>query len=169
MKLYEIAQSLQDLMQDIENGNIPEEAIKDTLECVELAFEEKADNIACIIKNMNAEVAAIKVEEDRLAERRKSKEKEAERLQNYLADMFQRTGFEKVETARNKITFRKNPPKVVFTDEKTFIEWAIKNEKDYFLNYGKPTINKTNVKEAINGGEAIPGAQIITEQRLQIQ
>ena len=169
MTLYEIAQDFLALMQDIENGNIPEEAIKDTLECVELAFEEKADNIACYIKNLNAEAAAIKVEEERLAERRKAKEKEAERLQSYLADMLQQTGIEKVETARNKMTFRKNPPKVVFNDEKAFIEWAVSNEKSYYLNYGKPTINKTNVKEAINGGEAIPGAQIITEKRLQIQ
>lgn len=169
MTLYEIAQDFLALMQDIENGNIPEEAVKDTLECVELAFEDKADNIACYIKNLNAEAAAIKAEEEKLAERRKSKEKEAERLQSYLADMLQRTGFDKVETARNKITFRKNPPKVVFADEKAFIDWAVSNDKSYYLNYGKPTINKTNVKDAINGGEAIPGAQIISEQRLQIQ
>jgi phage host-nuclease inhibitor protein Gam len=169
MHLYEIAKVLEDLKEEIENGNIPEEAIADTLECVEMAFEEKADNIACIIKNWKAEVAAIKAEEDALAQRRKVKEREMERLTNYLADILHSSGFEKVETARNKISFRKNPPKVVVADEAAFIEWAMKNEKDYFLSYGKPTLNKTNIKDAIVCGEVVPGAQILNSWNIQIR
>lgn len=169
MHLYEIAKVLEDLKEEIENGNIPEEAIPDTLECVEMAFEEKADNIACIIKNWKAEAAAIKAEEDALAQRRKAKEREMERLTDYLADILHASGFEKVETARNKISFRKNPPKVVVADEAAFIEWAMSNDKDYFLNYGKPTLNKTNIKDAITSGEKIPGAQIVNSLNIQIK
>ena len=169
MHLYEIAKVLEDLKEDIENGNIPEEAIADTLECVELALEEKADNIACIIKTWKAEAAAIKAEEEILEQRRKVKEREIDRLTNYLSDILQKSGFDKVETARNKISFRKNPPKVVVADEAAFIEWAMKNEKDYFLNYGKPTLNKTNIKDAITGGEKIPGAQIVNSLNIQIK
>ena len=169
MRLYEIAQVLIDLRRDIEEGNIPEEAIADTLECVELALEDKADNIACWIKNLNAETAAIKAEEDKLKERRQAKEREAERLQRYLADMLTMAGVDKVETARNKITFRKNPPKVVIADEAAFIKWAQDNEKGYFLNYGKPSISKTNVKDALDRGEAIPGATVASSVNIQIK
>lgn len=168
MKLYEIGAAYQQLQEDIENGLIPEEAIADTLECITMALDEKADNIACLIKNLNAEALAIKVEEERLAERRKSKEKEADRMTQYLSDILQQSGIDKIETARNKITFRKNPPKVVIDDEKAFIEWATENAK-YFLKYANPTVNKTAVKDAITSGAVVMGAQIISEERISIK
>lgn len=168
MKLYELAQAYQQFIDDVENGLIPEEAIADTLECITMALDEKADNIACIIKNLQAEAAAIKAEEEKLAERRKSKEKEADRLTQYLSDILLQSGHKTIETARNKISFRKNPPKVVFDDEKAFIEWAQENGT-YFLKYGNPTINKTAVKDAINEGTVIKGAQIISEERISIK
>ena len=83
--------------------------------------------------------------------------------------MLTRVGVDKVETARNKLSFRKNPPKVVFADESAFVEWALANEKGYFLSYGKPTISKTRVKDAIDSGEIIPGAQIVNSLNLQIR
>lgn len=169
MHLYEITQVLRNLKRDIEEGNIPEEAIADTLECVELALEDKADNIACIIKSWNAEAQAIKAEEEALAQRRKARERQAQRLQDYLHEMLASVGVDKVETARNKITFRKNPPKVIIFDEAAFIEWAMSNEKDYFLNYGKPTINKTNVKDAISRGEEVLGATVASSVNIQIR
>lgn len=169
MKLYEIAQVYENLLNDIEAGLIPEEAVKDTLECVELALEEKADNIACIIKNMNAEAAAIKAEEDALAERRRAKEKEAERMQNYLAEMLTIAKVDKLETARNKISFRKTPAKVIIHDEQAFVDWCVANEKDYFLKYSNPTVNKTNVKDAIIKGELLPGAIVKSGVSLQIR
>lgn len=168
MKLYEIGAAYQQLQEDIENGLIPEEAIPDTLECITMALDEKADNIACLIKNLQAEAQAIKAEEEKLAERRKSKEKEADRLTQYLSDILLQSGYKTIETARNKITFRKNPPKVVIDDEKAFIEWAAENAK-YFLKYANPTVNKTAVKDAITSGAVVMGAQIISEERISIK
>lgn len=168
MKLYEIANEYQQFMESVEAGLIPEEAIADTLECITMALDEKADNIACLIKNLNAEALAIKAEEERLTERRKSKEKEADRLTQYLSDILLQSGYKTIETARNKITFRKNPPKVVIDDEKAFIEWATDNAK-YFLKYANPTVNKTAVKDAITSGAVVMGAQIISEERISIK
>lgn len=168
MKLYEIANEYQEFMECVEAGLIPEEAIPDTLECITMALDEKADNIACLIKNLQAEALAIKAEEERLTERRKSKEKEADRLTQYLSDILLQSGYKTIETARNKITFRKNPPKVVIDDEKAFIEWATENAK-YFLKYANPTVNKTAVKDAITSGAVVMGAQIISEERISIK
>jgi hypothetical protein len=169
MHLYEIAAEHRAFARDVEDGLIPEEAIADTLECIEMAFVDKADSIACLIKNWEAEAAAIKAEEDALAQRRKARERQTERLRVYLHEQIAQIGLDKVETARNKITFRKNPPKVVVADEDAFITWAIANEKDYFLNFGKPTLNKTNLKEALSGGEVIPGAKMVSSVALQIK
>ena len=53
MKLYEIANDYLALLQAIDEGEIPEEAIADTLEAIEGEIEFKADNLACVLKTLN--------------------------------------------------------------------------------------------------------------------
>ena len=168
MKLYELKAVYENFLEAIEAGEIPEEAIADTLESIEADIEEKADSIACLLKGLDADIAAIKAEEDRLEQRRKSKEKTKESIKEYLSSTLLAMGKTQIETARNKISFRKTPPKVVFDDEKSFIEWAILND-DSLLTYGKPTVNKTAIKEAIESGKEINGAKIVVGQNIQIK
>ena len=66
MKLYELATDFLTFMEAIENEEVPEEAIADTLESITLDIEDKADNIACLLKNLDAEITAIKAEETSL-------------------------------------------------------------------------------------------------------
>ena len=167
MKLYEIAVEYQNFLEAIENGDIPEEAIIDTLESITSILEDKADNIACLIKNMSAEAEAIKAEEVKLSERRKAKEKQVDRLKEYLSTTLLASGYTKIETARNKITFRKSES-VAVDDEAEFIKWAMGNE-DTYLTYKDPTINKTAVKEALKNGIELNGVRIESKQNLQIK
>lgn len=167
MKLYEIAAEYKSFLESVEAGEIPEEAINDTLESIQSLLEDKADNIACMIKNTTAEVEAIKAEEDRLAERRKVKEKQIERMKAYLSEILIKNGVDKIETARNKITFRKSES-VTVDNEAEFIEWAVHNN-DEFLTYKSPTINKTAIKKAIANGVEVEGARIESKQNMQIK
>ena len=168
MKLYELSKDYENLILAIENGEVPEEAIADTLESIELMLDDKADNIACWIKQLTAEAEAIKAEEDKLKARRTAKLNRAERLTEYLAECLTNAGRTKIETARNVISFRKTPPKVVFDDEKAFVEWAVVNA-DTLLNYGKPTVNKTAVKAAIEIGWNFAGVRIESSQNIAIK
>ena len=167
MKLYEIAAEYDRFIEAVENGEIPEEAVADTLESITSVYEEKVDNIGCLIKNLIAEAAAIKAEEDSLKERRMRKEKRAEQLKTYLADVLTRSGVAKFETARNKMTFRRSES-VAVENESAFIEWAQKNN-DVFLTYKAPTINKTEVKKALASGEEIAGVRIESRMNLQLK
>lgn len=168
MKLYEITADYQNLLEAIANGEIPEEAIADTLESVTALLEDKADNIACLIKNLMAEAEAIKAEEDKLKARRTAKLNRAERLTNYLSDTLLQSGNTKIETARNVITFRKTPPKVVFDDEKAFLSWAIEHAP-VLLNIPRPTNDRTAVKNAIAEGAEIRGARVESSLSIQIK
>lgn len=166
MKLYEIANDYLALMQAIENDEIPEEAIADTLEAIVAEIEDKADNIACLLKNIDADIVAIKAEEAKLAERRKVKEKSAERIKQYLSDVLQSAAIDKVETARNRITFRKSES--VELDEGAFVAWAMENRDD-LLTYSAPKANKTEIKKALKGGAEIVGAQLVSKNNIQIK
>lgn len=168
MKLYEIAQEYRSFLEAVENGEVPDECIADTLEAITGEIEIKADNIACLLKDIEGDILKIKAEENNLAERRKQLEKSADRIKQYLSDTLQHLEINKVETARNKITFRKSEA-VEVADEFSFIEWCQKNDKDDLLTYKAPSVNKTAIKKAINGGDEIPGAVIVNKQNIQIR
>lgn len=165
MKLYELANDYAALLQAIENDEIPEEAIADTLEAIKGEIEIKADNIACLLKNTEAEIKAFKEEEARLAERRKTKERVYERCKLYLSDMLLRTNVLNVETVRNKIGFRKS--EAVEVDD-SFVAWA-KEECPCLLTYAEPKANKTEIKKALKEGQAIEGAKLVVNQNIQIK
>ena len=168
MTLYELMNDYKNFLTAVENGEIPEEAIADTLEAIEGDIDEKIDNIACVLKVLEAEEKAIKAEEDRLAERRKVKANAKERTKTYLSEMLLALGKTEFESPRNKITFRKTPGKVVVADEKAFVEWAIVND-DSLVTYGKPTVNKTAVKMAIESGRELGGVEIVVSQNMQLK
>ena len=56
MKLYEISDEYNQFLQAVEDEEVPIEAVADTLEGIKGEFNEKADNIACMIKNQEAEM-----------------------------------------------------------------------------------------------------------------
>lgn len=166
MRLFEITAAYQSFVDAVENGEIPESAIADTLESITATLEEKADNTACVIKNITAEILALRAEERKLAERRRIKENQVERLREYLSNALIQSGHTKIETARNKISFRKSES-VKIDDESAFIEWAMKDNDEY-LTYKEPTINKAAIKKALADGKEIKGAYIEQKQNLQI-
>ena len=166
MNLYEVASEYKRLLEDIEAGNIPEEAISDTLDSVECELSFKVENIACYIKSLQAESKAIKDEADALALRKKSKDAEAERLINYLMDAMKSAKKDKIETSKCRVTVRKNPESVIVGAD--FGKWAISNRKD-LLTYAEPSPDKTAIKEALKSGEAIPGCSIFRTERLEIK
>ena len=167
MKLYELTNDYQQLLAMLDEENdFPPEAIADTLESISAEIEDKADNIACMLKSIDADITAIKAEETHLAERRKAKQNAYDRIKAYLSDELQKAGISKLETARSKITFRKSAS--VKIDDDIFFGWAESNGKD-LLTYAQPKANLTAIKKAIGDGEVIPGAQIDEKQNIQIK
>lgn len=169
MSLYDIGNTYKELLEAIASGEIPEEAIADTLAAVDGEFTEKADNIACFIKSLLAEKQAIKAEIDALAERAEAKQHKADKLTDYLYQMFKLSGKTKIETARNVMSIRKNPPRVEIDDDAAFIGWAQAENKMNFITIKDPVVNKTAVKEALKAGIEIPHAQLVSSEKLTIK
>lgn len=168
MTLYEISNQYLDLLDAIANGEIPDEAIKDTLDAVQAALDDKASNIACYIKALNAEADAIKAEIDALAERQKAKQHKAERLKEYLLSALTAAGVSKIDTPRAKITIANNPPSVEIDDEDKLVDWALKNYAE-IVTLQAPKINKTAIKTAITSGNNIPYCKLKVNQSLRIK
>lgn len=164
MTLYELSEQYSQLLEAIENGEIPEEAIADTLEGLTGDFDEKADNIACIIKNELAIADRIKYESDQMYERMSTHKNRAKFLKEYLSQQMQRAGRKKIETARNCISFRPST-RTVIDNENDFV----REYPDYCKQDITYKIDKTAIAAALKSGQEINGAHLEQRQNIQIK
>lgn len=162
MKLYEINGELENLI-DPETGEI---ADIEAFEQLSMERENKLENIALWIKNLDSDAAAIRAEEKALADRRRIVESRADGLKNYLAVML--GDGEKFETPRVKLSWRKSSAVAILIPEADFVRYA-QGKHDELLSYSEPTINKKAITDAIKAGEEIIGAALVEHQNLQIK
>lgn len=98
MKLYEIAEAFRAFMDAVEAGEIPAEAIPDTLAGIDGEFEDKAENIAKIISSNKSDIAGYEFEIDRLSKLRDAVKNQNTRLNAYLFDQMKAIGKTKIKT-----------------------------------------------------------------------
>lgn len=158
MTLYEIDQNIMSLLN--EDGEITDPEAFDALQ---ITRSEKLEGIACWIKNLNADIKAIKDEEERLKERRIHLVNKVSSLSGYLEHAL---NGEKFSTPRVAISYRTSSA-VEITDNAAFVDWA--KSYDPSLLHIKAEPNKTAIKNALNGGMEIPLAQIVERKSMQVK
>lgn len=167
MNLYKIDESINQLVELFENGDLTEEELNQGLEAMGEITKDKIDNIVSYIKNVNAEVKALKEEETNLSTRRKSKEKQVDRLKDYVKDYLVRNELKKLETTRNVISIAKTPAKVKISELEEFYKWAEGNYKELIKT--DISANLTKIKDIVKAGEEIPFVTLETGTRLGIK
>jgi replicative superfamily II helicase len=159
MKLYELAQNYAQLMEMAEE--MESDALVDTLESLQDAIEDKVENIAKLIKNLEADAKIIKEEEQRLADRRRSIESKVARLKEYLQEQLEVAGLQKVKRATITVAIQNNPPSVEIADEK-----LIPSE---FMIPQNPKIDKQAILERLKNGETVPGCSLKQTKGVRIR
>jgi len=162
MKLYEIKDAYLRLLE----MDLDEETLKDTLESLDFDLEEKADNIACIVKSLEIEAEAITEEAKKLMMRARTKQQKAESLKEYLFMTFKSVGKDNLETARNVLKIKKNPSSVQLDDD---FETVALNYNYYMNKKTVATPDKEKIKEDLKNGVIIKGAKLIQSERLEIK
>lgn len=159
MKLYELTENYAKLLEMAEETDT--DAIVDTLEALQEAIEDKAENIAKLIRNLEADVKVIRDEEKRLAERRQAIENKVERLKSYLQEQLETAGIEKVKRPTITVSIQNNPPSVDVIDE-TLIPAD-------FLIPQPAKVDKKSILERLKNGEAIPGVTLKQTKGVRIR
>lgn len=94
--LYELSQNYQTLLYLMEDSSLEDEenikVYQDTLEAIEGAFEDKAENYAYIINQLNSDEKMLNDEIKRLMERKQRIVKNKNRLKDTLKDQMETTG-----------------------------------------------------------------------------
>ena len=156
MKLYEISQSYNSLLDADLEGPEFEKALK----VIDDAFDLKAENLAKLIRSIKGDIEAIKLEEKRLEAKRKTYENKIKSIEEYLFNNLQMTDKKKVQTPLFTIAIQKNPAKLV-----------VKNEEKIPDKYFKTIrqLDKASLKEDIKEGLEVDYAELVQTESLRIR
>lgn len=159
--LYEINAQIEELersMVDPETGEISEDCL-DALDEIQMEKKEKVDNIACLIKSLEAEAESIEDEAKNLKARAGVKKNKAKHLRDYLAH---NCAGEVYGTNRSKVWWK--PSSRVEVSE----DWEKVLPDEYIRCSTVTAPDKAGLKKALGNGEKIKGAELIEHQNLQI-
>ena len=160
MNIFEINKAILDLV-DPETGELKDYA---AFEELQLARDEKIENVAMWVKDLKAQANAIREEEQNLFERRKVLEKKAERLKQYLEMALEGQSFSSPKCA---VSFRRSSA-VEIEDQDMLVEWAERNGIESMLKK-TITVNKKEVANFMKTGIAVPGASAKENWNIQIK
>jgi len=165
--LFDMNAEMRNFMEMVESGEIPDEAIVDTLEVLDLTFNDKVDGLATYVKTLMSESDAIEKEEKVLAERKKAKRNRALGIKKYLMCAMEDIGKRKVETPRNLIQISGCKMSVSITNEAEFLQ-----RYPMFTAEQEPILPKTDKKavyDALKDGRELYGATLSGGKTLRIK
>ena len=154
MKLYEIDSEIMNCI-DAETGEIID---PEKLGALQMERERKIENVALWVKNLKADMDALKAEKEAFAEREKNCKAKVESLSEWLKTALNAMPF---ETAKVKISFRSSEA-VEIVDESII-------PKKYFRTKIEKSPDKTAIKEAIKSGLKIKGVELKPNKNIQIK
>ena len=159
--IYELNKDYAELSAMLEEAETPEEveAIQNTLEMIDLSIEEKIENTAKYMVNVESDIQGLKTEIDRLTKIKKAKENAVERLKNNVEYAMKQKGIEKLEVGTFKAYYKKSE------------SVEITNLDVIPADYTRVEIkaDKVAIKKAIKSGEVVDGAHIQTNMNFYIK
>lgn len=161
-KLYELAEGYKNIQALLDNPDIPEEIVIDSLTSINEDFEDKAESIAKLLKSMEADVKAFKEEEIRLSSRRKALENRIGGLKTYLESYMRSVDKPKFKGKLFTFSIQKNKPSVDISNiESIPIEYIEVEEVK--------KVDKKKILADIQEGKEVPGASVKVSESLRIR
>lgn len=155
LSLYTITNAFPTLM---EQEEMTEEEKAKVVEELTNLLNEKSQSIIGYTKNIELTIEAMKTEEKRISDNRKSLENRLAKFKEYVKDCMEKGGFTKIETELGQLSIAKNPMSVEIENEE-----KIPNE--FKVEVVTTKVDKTAIKNHFKEtGELIPGIKIITEK-----
>lgn len=159
--LYEITQNMKQLNNYLDDDEFNEEIYENTLSLIKTELSNKSISLIHIIKNIESDETMLDNEIKRLKAIKDRKSKKLKDIKDYIKVCMEQMGVNKIETPIGNFSLRKsesvdiiNPAKIPAQYLNTVVEY-------------KP--DKVKIKEAIKSGIKIEGAEIVTNNNLNIK
>lgn len=142
----------------------------DDLDALQEALDNKIESLAGIYQMYNSKADALKVRSKEIAERAKSYERKSDRLKDYIDNLMQANGKDKLEVGDKKLSYKKSKATNIF-DEDKLKEWINSSDenKEKYFRYKEPEFAKKELGDALKQGEEIPGIELVENKNLSIK
>lgn len=167
LTLYQIAAEYRSAADALAELDLDDQTVADTLESINGDLTVKSQNVAFVIRNLEASAEQISVAIEAMKARAEALEKRAERVREYLLQNMLMAGVQKIECPYFKLAVRDNPPKVVVEDEKQI-------PMSYMTDPAPPPPppvkpDKKLIAKALKDGFDVPGCRLEQGKRLEIK
>lgn len=162
--LYELTGEYLQALERLTDLDVPEEAIKDTLEGLQGELKDKMAAVNMMARNFEALAMQIKIAENNMAARRQALDKRAVKLREYLLENMQKAQITKIEHPYFTMTVKKNPPAVIVFDSAAIPEAYLRMPP-----VPLPEPDKTLIKADLVAGKDVPGCRLEQKERLEVK
>lgn len=160
--LYEMTAEFKAVAQKLEELDLDDQTIADTLEGYSADFDNKVIAISSFIRNLEVSAEAMKQAETEMDDRRRSVERKVAGLKTYVLSHMKALGKDKVECPLFKVSIRTNAPSVQID--------SVDTVPDKFMVMKTTTsVDKKALKEAIESGEIVEGVSLVRSNTLSIK
>jgi predicted nuclease with TOPRIM domain len=161
MKLYELTGHYNKLQELLEDSELDAQALQDTIEGIEGEIEDKADNMARLIKNLEYNAEALKAEKNKLAQKQQAMENKIANLKAYLQLQMAAMGTEKIKGTIFTVSIQNNPPSLLVADD---AEIPMKYWKQI-----DPVVDREALLKDVKAGAFFKGVHIQQTKGLRIR
>lgn len=161
MKLYEYTDQHREALIELNDLDLPAEIVEDTLNALIGDIEEKTKSVVAYMRNLDADVKAMKRAEQEIKERRQRIERRVVWIDNYVLTNMQANDITEISTPYFTFKPQKNPPAVTIVDESEISD-------KYKIEVVTYKIDKKKIKEDIKAGQYVAGAIVTQGWRLKI-
>lgn len=162
--LYQVTDEFLAAYAQLQDMELDEQTVADTLEAIKFPLEKKAEAVAAMARNMESFAAQIKIAETQMAMRRSAIEARAKRLRTYLQQNLERAGVHKIESPWFTLSMKKNPPAVEVFDPE-----LVPDSYKRIPPVPMPEVDKGLIKDALKAGKEVPGCKLTQSLRLEIK
>ena len=157
--LYELTGQYLALMEIAEEAD--PDVLRDTLELIDGEIEDKADNYAKVIKNLEGESKTIEEEIERLNRKKKGIDNSIDSIKKNLERCMIVTGKRKFKTTLFSFGIQKNAPSVNVKDESKV--------PAQFWKKQDPKLDRTSLKEFLKENGNTEYAELVQGESLRIR
>lgn len=159
---FELAAQYRQLAELLAERNDDEQVIADTLDSISGPLDERLENLAKMVRNIEAADHGVLQTMENLQARHAALQRAAQRGRRLILDLMHTAGRERATTALFALAVKKNPPYVVIDREEEL-------PSQYFIHHEPPsTPNKKAIAAALRAGTPVPGAHAEQSVRLDI-
>ncbi len=157
---FELAAQYRHLAELLAERHDDPQVVADTLESISGPLDEQLENLAKMVRNLEAADSGVQATIAGLEVRHEALQRAAENGRRLILDLMRSTGREQVTTALFELAVRKNPPHVVVDCQQEL--------PPAFLVQREPVPDKRAIAAALKAGVPVAGAHTEQGARLEI-